>query len=404
MSPLASTRMPSAHTPGTPAGASPSHAPSPSVIAVPRVLAHLLGSSEGPTLICVVGLHGNEPAGVFAVRQLLEKLESEPLPIKGQLLVLAGNRTALGLGRRFVDADLNRLWSEENVQRLREQGEGGNTEERELLELDLELQQAVATDQPVYLLDLHSTSGASPSFVVLEDCLRNRTFGLAFQVPLVLGIEEELDGTLYHYLSSRGVTGITLETGSHEDPGTVERARAALWIALETTGLLEEGNPHAAEGREMLRRDKGDLPDVVEVHYRHALDSTSEFAMEPGFAGFQAVSAGEQLATDGGCPIRASDAGYLLMPLYQPQGDDGFFLARAVNPSWLKLSATLRRRHIERFVHWLPGVHQVGSNPDRYRVDRGIARWFALEVFHLLGFHREGPAERNLLMVRRNDG
>jgi succinylglutamate desuccinylase len=355
-------------------------------------------------LICVVGLHGNEPAGVFAVRQLLESLESEALPIKGQLLVLAGNRTALRLGQRFIDADLNRLWSEENVQRLRDQGEGENTEERELLELDLELQQAVATDQPVYFLDLHSTSGASPSFVVLEDCLRNRAFALSFQAPLVLGIEEELDGTLYHYLSSRGITGITLETGSHEDPETVERAKAALWIALATTGLIEGDDARAEAGRELLHQDKGHLPDVVEVHYRHALEPTSQFAMKPGYAGFQAVSAGEQLATDGGRPIRASDAGYLLMPLYQPLGDDGFFLARAVHPSWLKLSAVMRHWHIERFIHWLPGVHRVGSNPDRYRVDRGVARWFALEVFHLLGFHREGPAERNLLVVRRNDG
>ena len=376
----------------------------PTSLEVPRVLGHVLGDETGPTLVCVGGLHGNEPSGILAAQRVLATLQREAGAIRGQFLALAGNRQALMVGQRYLESDLNRIWSEENVQRLRQGRSVPNPDEQELLELDLELQQAISSGSNLFLLDLHSTSGPGPSFVVLEDSLANRAFGLAFPAPLVVGIEEELSGTLYHYMSRHGVVGITVETGSHNDPTTIDRAEAAIWIALEASGILPDGHPRADAGREMLASEKGSLPDVVEVHYRHALENSSVFQMEPGYRGFQAVFAGETLATQDGDPVRASDDGFILMPLYQPQGNDGFFLVRAIHPTWLKLSALLRRVHIERIVHWLPGVRRAGGSTRRFLVDRGTARWFALELFHLLGFHREGPAERQIVMVRRNDG
>ena len=84
----------------------------------------------------------------------------------------------------------------------------------------------------VYVLDLHTTSGPSPAFGVLDDTLANRAFAMQFPVPLVLGLEEELEGTLLNYLTTFGVISMGFESGQHEAPEAVDGAEAAIWTAL----------------------------------------------------------------------------------------------------------------------------------------------------------------------------
>jgi succinylglutamate desuccinylase len=55
------------------------------------------------------------------------------------------------------------------------------------------------------------------------------------------------------------------------------------------------------------------------------------FVMEPGFRNLQAVEAGQVLARDRLGEITAVCDARILMPLYQDQGNDGFFLAREVS-------------------------------------------------------------------------
>ena len=43
-----------------------------------RKLGELEGAHAGPTLLCVAGIHGNEPAGVHAVRRVLRKCRRPP--------------------------------------------------------------------------------------------------------------------------------------------------------------------------------------------------------------------------------------------------------------------------------------------------------------------------------------
>ena len=111
---------------------------------------------------------------------------------------------------------------------------------------------------------------------------------------------------------------------------------------------------------------------------------------------------GQALAVDREGPVTAPQSGLLLMPLYQRQGDDGFFIVRKVAPAWLKLSTVLRRLRLERGLHLLPGVRRHPELAGSFLVDRRVARFLALDLFHLLGFRRLGPATgRWLVMTRR---
>ena len=67
-----------------------------------------LGDGE-PSVAVVVGVHGDEPCGVRAVERLLAESPAVLAPVK---LVVANER-ALDAGVRYVDADLNRSFTDE---------------------------------------------------------------------------------------------------------------------------------------------------------------------------------------------------------------------------------------------------------------------------------------------------
>ena len=82
----------------------------------PRVVARLRGRADGPMLIVLGGIHGNEPAGLHAIEPLLEP---PGLALaRGDLVVLSGNRGALAEGVRYLERDLNRGWSETSLENL----------------------------------------------------------------------------------------------------------------------------------------------------------------------------------------------------------------------------------------------------------------------------------------------
>lgn len=384
----------------------PALAPASGAASLDRVLGRVAGASPGPLLVCIGGIHGNEPAGVVALQRVLGRLATGAPELRGTLVGLSGNRRALAEKRRYLSRDLNRLWFPRQVAAVRSLGPGepavdADAEEQRELDRVLQEELAGAAAGSTFLLDLHTTSGPGPAFAILDDTLRNRAFALEFPVPIVLGIEEQLPATLLFYLAGEGVVTLGFEAGQNDDPGSIDRAEAAIWVALEACGVLPRGSrPEVAAGRDLLLRASGDLPRVVEIRYRHAIRPEDHFVMNPGFTSFDKVRAGQPLATDAYGVVQAQEEGRLLMPLYQPQGSDGYFLIRAVRPFWLRLSARLRRLHLDRHLHRLPGVLPHPDEPATFLVDRRIARWLVRELFHLLGYRHERN-QRGFLVFRR---
>ena len=370
----------------------------------PRVIGRLGDPSAGPTLMVFGAVHGNEPAGYRAMTSLFAGLDESKIQLRGAVIGLVGNRRALAEGVRFVQEDLNRLWLSEAVEKIR----GTQpllAELEEARDLYREIENVLATAAgPVYALDIHTTSGPGPAFVVFDDALQNRELALELEVPRVLGIEEELEGTLIDYLNARGVRTAAFEAGQHDDPASVEQADAAIWVAMRASGVL--GRSHEAEvelARQRLAAAARGLPNLFEVKYRHAIKPGSGFEMKPGLKGFQLVLKGEPVASEFGAPVRVPQGGRLLMPLYQAQGEDGYFIIRPVWTPWLALSARLRRLRFERFVHWLPGVRRLDDSGSEIEVNLKVARWLPLDFFHLLGFRRVGTVGPHLFLKRRDE-
>jgi hypothetical protein len=358
----------------------------------------------GPTLMCVAGIHGNEPAGIHALRRVLTALGGREEMMAGELVALAGNLSALTLGQRFVDRDLNRAWTEERLAALRGNGRVDDAvENREQIELLEEIETILRSAKGgVFALDLHTTSGPGGVFSAFTDALPHREFASRFPVPMIFGLEELVDGTLLNLLSDHGLVAITVETGQHDEPAAIDRAEAAIWIAVVASGLLPERLvPEATEARKLLQRDSGHLPRALEMRYKRDVENGDGFVMTPGYLNFQKIERSQVVATDNDGDVAVHEDGRLLMPLYQDQGEDGFFVVREFGPFWMTVSHVMRRLGISRIAHWLPGVHRVEGTDDEVLVDRHVARFFARQLFHLLGFRQMDDSGTRLIMRRR---
>lgn len=379
---------------------------------LPRVLGvHPAGPARGGTLVLVLGgVHGNEPAGVRAIQGVLGELARRAPTFRGRLVGLLGNARALAQGRRYLSMDLNRLWTDERVRALRDSSaplqDPEALEQCALLEaFDEHLAQGF---ERVVLLDLHSTSAGGAPFSIISDTLQNRPFAFALPVPVLLGLEERVEGTLLAWFADRGHVALCFEGGQNELPSTVEHHVAALWLLLVAAGCLAaEDVPDFAAHRARLATSTGNLPAVVELRYRYGIASGGRFVMKPGYQNFQPVRRGEELAAidlgHGPRPVASPLAGRLLMPRYQSLGDDGFFLGREVRPFWLTLSGWLRRARLAGLVCCLPGVRRDPARPAELVVDRRIARWFTAEILHLFGYRWRAREGRVVRFVRRRD-
>jgi succinylglutamate desuccinylase len=370
--------------------------------------AHVAGDfgrgEAGPTMIVFGGLHGNEAGGANALRRVAEKMHERSSKLHGRLLLLFGNTRALIEGVRFIDSDLNRYWTRDNVERNRPDSGAAKviSEDHEQSELLTVLWPAIAAARTeVYAIDLHSTSAEGVPFATVGDTMRNRRFARMLPVTILLGIEEQLEGTLLEYLNNLGAVTLGYEAGQHYADSTVDNHEALVWLALRNAGMLDaEGLPDERGHVETLRNATG-KPRIVEIRYRHAIKPEDGFSMKPGFNNFDPVQKGDHLADDAGGTIPAGETGMVLMPLYQKLGEDGFFLGREVAPFWLKLSAVLRKLKIASLMPLAPGVYASAADRETLEIDTRIARFFPLQIFHLLGFRRRRLKGNKLVVSRR---
>lgn len=305
------------------------------------------GASDGPLLLCIGGMHGNEPSGVRALEAIVNSVRARRDALVGDFVAIAGNLRALASGRRFVAYDLNRAWTpdylgalsagqgdpggDETVRSINTRRAGARApEDLEVLRL-LRLLEEVARRRrgPVYALDLHTTSGRGGTFTSTDDRPGHHSFAQAIPLPLVLGLDEHLEGTLLSHLNRLGYTTAVCECGQHLEATAARRAVAAIWLAIRAAGLLGDSDaPEARRAFEMLRDSTSHLPRYLETVYRHPVEEEDGYATRPGWRNFQHVVAGDVVGDDRDGEVVAPFSGMLLMPLYQRLGEDGFFVVR----------------------------------------------------------------------------
>jgi succinylglutamate desuccinylase len=365
-----------------------------------RVFHYIKGNRSGRTIVFFAGIHGNEVAGVKAINNTLKKID--PSDVGGEIYGVYGNIKALQKNKRFIDLDLNRLWTLNNIKTIVEK-EGLLNEDLEQYELFHFIKQLLATiNNPVYFIDLHTTSSKSVPFITINDALINRDFSKCFPLPVVLGIEEHLEGPLLSYLNTLGYVSLGFESGQHKDPQAVKNAEAFIYLTLVYSGLIKSSRFNNLEFyKNNLKSAAKNMNSIFEVIYKYHISSKDVFTMKRGFESFQDIKKGTLLAASNGKNIYAKHNAMLFMPLYQKSGNDGFFIIKPVHPFFLELSRWLRRIKAEHLLTFLPGISWHNKPLGILKVNLSTARFLAKSIFHLLGYRNKKLNKTHLLLYNR---
>lgn len=297
------------------------------------------GAADGPRLIVLGAVHGNEVCGSIAIRQILAAFEA------GELGMQRGSLTLLPVANPLA-------WE----QRARE---GQRNLNRRLQPTDTprEFEDHVANwlcpllAEHDALLDLHSFHTPGEPFVMLGPDDNTGTlepFARAAEeraLALHLGITRFVDGWLdtyargvarrsasdpggdshygvgtTEYMRSVGGYGVTVECGQHDDPAAIAVARDCILRTLAFLGLIDEAPPPPVRKVEHLR-----MFEVIDRN--HPQD---RFTRE--WDSFDPVCAGDTIGVRAdGSAVLAPDDGCILFP--NPDAEPGrewFYLAHPV--------------------------------------------------------------------------
>ena len=306
-----------------------------------RVIGSFEGKEKGTLLIVFGGMHGNEPAGYKAIDLMIKMIEVEPITnpnfvFKGKILGLIGNLKAKIQGVRYLSEDLNRCWYPEKIKKINslEYNQLG-TEEQEIKEILEIIHREIREYKPenVFILDLHTTSSKGGIFTIVPDDLNTVQKAIQLNAPVILGLLNGVKGTSTEYFSGDvlGVpsTSLTFESGNHNDILSVNRAIAALTNLMTITGNFDKKHVENRHDK-LLKEFSEGLPKLSRLLYKHKISEKDGFKMKPGYNNFQEISKGEILAEDKNGNIISQYDGRILMPLYQKQGEEGFFIIEEI--------------------------------------------------------------------------
>lgn len=372
-------------------------------IQVNRIIGHIKGKPSDPTVVFIAGIHGNEPAGVFALHQVIQEWKNKPSLVKGNIYAISGNIWALERGERFHKQDLNRLWTSGRMKKLIEgRLEAENEDVAQQIDLYKTIRHIIDTEKgPFYFMDLHTTSSRTIPFLTVNDSLLNRKFVVQYPAPIILGIEEYLDGPLLSYINELGYVSFGFESGQHTEKESIDHHVAFIYLSMVFTECINKDEIDVDNYYNLLNNHTAASRDIYEIYFRHAIQQGDTFKMKEGFDNFQLVTKKQEIATSNGEILRAKKNGRIFMPLYQNQGDDGFFAIRRIRTIYLHLSAILRKVHFDHILPFLPGVNWASSNHDSLIVNRKISRFYTKKFFHLLGYRSKKIDKTHFVIKNR---
>lgn len=367
-----------------------------------RTIGIFEGKTNGSTLIFLGGIHGNEASGVAALEKVFSALQGKEAIFKGKVFALRGNIKALNQNVRFLDLDLNRQFTKAKIKQLKEDTLYKYKEQEEQIELLEEIEQILNTEKgPFYFFDLHTTSSETIPFITVNDSLLNRKYTKQYPVPLVLGIEEYLEGPLLSYINELGYIAFGFEGGQHTSKEAINNHISFIYLSLAFTGCLTKSEANFDFYYNNLFKNSKGVTSFFEITYRHLIKESDAFKMNKGFKNFQPIKSQQQVATDTKGKIKTPFSGKIFMPLYQGKGEDGFFIIRKIPKFFLWLSKKLRAIKMDHFLVILPGINWGYNTKDTLLVNRKVARFFAKDFFHLLGYRSSTLNENQYIMKNR---
>lgn len=188
-------------------------------------LIHLPGRREEPLFVSVL-LHGNEPAGIQAIQQVLKQYQEQELP--RALSIFIGNVSAAASQQRRLDGqpDYNRIW-----------GEGQTPEHAMAAEVVAQMQ-----ERNVFAsIDVHNNTGLNPHYGCVNK-LDHRFLRLATNFSRIVVYFTKPEGVQSGAFAEL-CPAVTLECGQPEQEYGVKHAAEFLDTVLNMARFSDRQVP-----------------------------------------------------------------------------------------------------------------------------------------------------------------
>lgn len=170
------------------------------------------------SIVISVGIHGNETAPIELLSAILTDLYTEKLLLKVRLLLVVGNIPAIQQGKRYIDYDLNRMFSGQYAYLT----VSAETQRAQNIEHAIHYFFKDIPNNVRYHYDLHTAIRASkfPTFAVLP--VHYKKNDLIFEHQLQ---SADLDALVFHHTANTTLTHFT-STHCHAQSVTLELGKA----------------------------------------------------------------------------------------------------------------------------------------------------------------------------------
>lgn len=250
------------------------------------------GAGTRPAVLLSVGVHGDETGPIEMVAYVIEALSREAQALAVDLMLCVGNIDAIAAGKRFIDADLNRMFKADRG------ALAGTFESARADEIIAATDAFFADAGPVrWHLDLHTAIRAShyPMFAIVPDLIaeerKSALIGWLGEAAIGAVIMNPKSAGTYSYYSSEhhGAAGSTVELGRVGTLGQNDMAQFAGASAALDALLRGVPAPRAKAAPHVFKVAQ----EVVKLSDAFTMGFSKE---TPNFA---SLKRGEVIATDG---------------------------------------------------------------------------------------------------------
>lgn len=254
----------------------------------------------GPTVMVIAGVHGNERAGVYALQELVPRLELT----RGKLFVAFGNPAAINANVRMLTKNLNRCFYAGN--------NGTDPEDKRARQLMKYMDKAEA------LLDLHMfyDDDGVPFVICEETCLDMAKF---FDVEIISTNWAETEpGGSDDYMYKQGKVGICVECGP------ISRSKEYTGFAIKTTlqflkyyGMVKVDIKLSSKTKKIIKT------------YKTVYRTNQDYRLTPGLKNFQELPEGKLILRDGDKEYFAEAGDCVIFPHYKARiGEEAYVLGK----------------------------------------------------------------------------
>lgn len=242
---------------------------------------------EGPTVMILAGVHGNEKAGVYALQRLLPELKLT----KGKAYFAYANPLAIEADVRMLAKNLNRCFYANN--------DGTDWEDERAREL------MSVMDKCDACLDLHMfyDEDGVPFVICEESCL---DLAKIFDVEIISTNWSETEpGGSDDYMYKQGKFGICIECGPiSKSKEFASFAEKSVMQFLNFFGMVDVNIKPSIKSKKLIKT------------YKTVYRQSEDFKLAPGLKNFMELKEGQLILKDGGKEYFAKAGDCIIFPHY----------------------------------------------------------------------------------------